>query len=138
MEIKTTTIAGFLRLWLLARLRPLRPKSYRFAQEQAAIDNWLELVRSAAKLSGELALEVAACARLIKGYGDTYKRGNANFQMIETRVIRPVLTGRIPLRQGIDAVASAREAALLDPDGEGLARCIAEIERQAPTNMAAE
>ena len=33
------------------------------------------LIAEAARRSGELALEVAECARLIKGYGDTYARG---------------------------------------------------------------
>ena len=58
--------------------------------------------------------------------------------MIEDRVIRPVLEGRIPLRSGIDAIASARTAALVDPEGEGLARCLADIERQTTFAVAAE
>ena len=41
-------------------------------------------------------------------------------------MIRPALAGHIPLRRGIDAVASARTAALVDPDGDALARCLAE------------
>ena len=57
------------------------------------------------------------------------KRGTANYRLIETRIIGPVLAGRIPLRAGIDAIASARAAALLDPEGEALARCLAELER---------
>ena len=93
---------------------------------------------AAAKLSGELALEIAACARLIKGYGDTWKRGFANYQTIDARVIAPVLEGRIPLRTGIDAVASARTAALLDPEGEGLAKALAAIDAQVTLPLAAE
>jgi hypothetical protein len=41
--------------------------------------------------------------------------GDRNYRLIEARVIRPALAGRIPLRQGVDATASARAAALLDP-----------------------
>jgi indolepyruvate ferredoxin oxidoreductase beta subunit len=48
---------------------------------------------------GDLALEIAECARLIKGYGDTWKRGTANYQLIESRIIQPVLAGDIPLRR---------------------------------------
>jgi hypothetical protein len=40
--------------------------------------------------------------------------------------------------RGIDAVASARTAALLDPEGEGLARCLADIERSPGLDVAAE
>ena len=96
MELKTTTVWGYLRFWALAKLKRFRPKSWRFAEEQVAIEAWLARVVAAAKLSPDLALEVAECARLIKGYGDTWKRGSANYATIEARVIAPVLEGRIP------------------------------------------
>ena len=96
------------------------------------------LILEAAQLSGDLALEVAECARLIKGYGDTYKRGAANYQLIETRVIRPVLAGQIALRLGADAIASARVAALADPDGEALTRCLDRLGQQNALGIAAE
>ena len=75
---------------------------------------------------------------LIKGYGDTWKRGSVNYTTIEARVIAPVLEGRIPLRAGIDAIASARTAALLDPEGESLAKALAAIDAQVALPMAAE
>jgi indolepyruvate ferredoxin oxidoreductase, beta subunit len=137
MEVNTASVSGFLRFWLLAKLRPWRPKSYRYQEEQRAIEAWLGLIATAALVSGDLALEVAECARLIKGYGDTHKRGSANYRLIESRIIAPAAMGRIPLRQGIDAVASARAAALLDPDGDALTRCLAEFE-QRPMSIAAE
>ena len=138
MEVNTTSVSGFLRFWLLAKLRRRRPKSYRFQEEQRAIDAWLGLIAEAARLSGDLALEIAECARLIKGYGDTLKRGSANYRLIETRIIRPTLTGCIPLARGLDAIASARAAALADPEGEALTRCLAEVEAQAAVRIAAE
>jgi indolepyruvate ferredoxin oxidoreductase beta subunit len=138
MELKTTTVWGYARFWALAKLRRFRPKSWRYAEEQAAIEAWLKRVVAAAKLSPELALEVAECARLIKGYGDTWKRGFGNYALIEARVIVPVLEGRIGVAQGIDAIASARTAALLDPEGEGLAKALAAIEAQVSLPMAAE
>jgi indolepyruvate ferredoxin oxidoreductase beta subunit len=138
MEVNTTSISGFLRFWALAKLRPWRPKTYRFEHEQRTIDAWLHLVVEATQLSGDLALEVAECARLIKGYGDTLKRGTANYRLIEDRVIRPTVAGRIPLRRAIDAIASARAAALADPDGEALARCLAELDAHGAMSIAAE
>ena len=126
MEIKTTSISGYLRLRLLAALRRIRPRTYRFAQEQQAIARWLALIVEAARRSGDLALEIAECARLIKGYGDTWKRGSANYALIEAHLIGPALAGAIPLPRAIDAVASARAAALVDPEGEALTRCLAE------------
>jgi indolepyruvate ferredoxin oxidoreductase beta subunit len=138
MEVSTTSVSGFLRFWLLAKLRRWRPKSHRFHDEQRAIEAWLGRVGAAAGLSRDLALEIAECARLIKGYGDTLKRGSANYRAIETRLIAPILAGRMPLSRGIDAIASARAAALADPEGEALARCLAEVEAQAALSIAAE
>jgi indolepyruvate ferredoxin oxidoreductase, beta subunit len=138
MELKTTTVWGYLRFWGLAKLRRFRPKSHRFHEEQIIIEAWLARVVAAARLSGDLALEVVECARLIKGYGDTWKRGAANYATIEARVIAPVLEGRIPVVQGIDAVASARAAALVDPEGESLAKALAAIDSQVSMPLAAE
>ena len=53
-------------------------------------------------------------------------------------MIRPALAGHIPREHAADAVASARTAALTDPEGESLARCLAEIEGQPALRMAAE
>ena len=138
MEVNTASVSGFLRFWLLAKLRRWRPGSYRFALEQQAIESWLGLVNQAAQLSGDLAIEVAECARLIKGYGDTYKHGSANYRLIETTVIRPVLAGQISLRLGPDAVASARIAALADPEGDALSRCLTKLSEQNALGIAAE
>jgi indolepyruvate ferredoxin oxidoreductase beta subunit len=138
MEINTTSISGYLRFLMLAKLRRLRPYGHRYAQEQAQIQSWLDLVAQAARQSGALALEVVECARLIKGYGDTHARGLANYAAIEARVIRPAVTGEFPLTRAADAIASARIAALVDPEGESLAGCLAEIDGQAHFPIAAE
>jgi indolepyruvate ferredoxin oxidoreductase beta subunit len=137
MEVNTTSVTGYLRFWMLAKLRPLRRKTFRYAQERAAIESWLKLIREAADRSTELAIEIAECARLIKGYGSTHKRGTDNYRSIETHVILPTLEGHLPVRRGIDAIASARTAALVDPEGEGLQRCIDALEH-GPMPAAAE
>ena len=138
MEVNTTSVTGYLRFLMLAKLRRVRRWTFRYAQEQAAIESWLKLIRQAADKSAELAIEIAECARLIKGYGSTHKRGTDNFRTIEMRVIRPALDGRIcRCAQGIDAIASARIAALVDPEGEGLQRCIDALEH-GPMPAAAE
>jgi indolepyruvate ferredoxin oxidoreductase beta subunit len=139
MEIESTSLTGYLRFWLLAKLKRWRPRGHRYAQEQAAIEQWLGLIAQAARASADIAIEVAECARLVKGYGDTWQRGMANYQTIEAQVIRPILAGHIPLAQGADAIASARAAALVDPEGESLAKCLADIARLTATvRVAAE
>ena len=138
MEINATSISGYLRFLMLVKLKPLRPYGHRYQEEQAQIESWLALIVESARLSAAVALEVAECARLIKGYGDTYARGSANYRTIVDRVIRPVLAGHIPPARGADAIASARTAALVDPDGESLAQCLAELGGPTPFHVAAE
>ncbi len=138
MELNTTSFFGYFRLWTLAKLRPMRPITYRYKEEQRAIEEWLALIAQAATHSAALAFEIAECARLLKGYGDTLSRGRSNYALIETRVVRPALAKEIPPSAACDAIASARTAALVDPDGNGLADCLAAIERQNALSFAAE
>jgi indolepyruvate ferredoxin oxidoreductase alpha subunit len=138
MEVNTASISGYLRFFTLAKLRGYRPKTFRYQEEQRAIEAWLTMIAQAAALSADLALEVAECARLIKGYGDTHKRGTANYLLIEREVMAPALAGAIPPRQAAEALANARTAALLDPEGEALTKCLAEIASQADRRIAAE
>jgi indolepyruvate ferredoxin oxidoreductase beta subunit len=138
MAVNSRSVSGYLRFALLASLRPFRRRTYRFRQEQGAIEAWLRLIVEAAAHSGELAIEIAECAGLIKGYGDTHRRGSANYDTIAANVVAPALAGAMPARQGADAVASARAAALLDPDGDALAKCLAALESAPAHAVAAE
>jgi indolepyruvate ferredoxin oxidoreductase beta subunit len=127
MHVRTTTVLGFARLRLLAGLRWWRPHTFRYVEEQDEIERWLGQIRAAAPLSVDLAREIAECARLIKGYGDTYKRGLGNYRRITDEVIAPALAGKLAPRAAADAVANARVAALADPEGETLSRTLAAI-----------
>ena len=138
MHIRTSGIFGYLLVRSLAWMRPLRPMSYRYKEEQRLIERWLALVADAAARDLALAREIAECARLIKGYGDTHKRGTGNYRQIEEHVIRPALGGRIPLHKAADAVASTRTAALVDPEGESLAKCLDAIGAPDLPRIAAE
>ena len=139
MHVRTTTVWGFARLRLLAGLRWWRPHTFRYLEEQAEIERWLDAIRKASVLDLELAREIAECARLIKGYGDTHKRGLGNYRRIAGEVIEPALTGRLPPRAGADAVANARVAALADPDGQSLGKTLAAIANsREPARHAAE
>jgi len=118
MHIKTSGVLGYLLVRSLAWLRPWRPMSYRYGEEQRLIERWLGLVADAAKRDGALALEVAECARLIKGYGETHRRGKANFLAIVDALVENPATAS-PVEQAA-AIHKAREAALADPEGKAL------------------
>ncbi len=133
MHLRSTTILGFARLRLVAALRSYRPKTYRFAEEQAEIDRWLQQIRTAGRTNIDLACEIAECARLIKGYGDTYRRGLTNYRRITVEVIEPALAYRMTPRAAVDAVAAARVAALADPEGDTLSKTLASMAAAIPS-----
>ena len=138
MAVNTASVSGYLRFLMLARLRGFRRKTHRFHEEQREIEAWLDLIARAAPLAAELAIEIAQCARLIKGYGDTHKRGSGNYRLIVEQVMAPALAGNMPVRQAVDAIASASAAALLDPEGEALTKCLAELVALPAHAIAAE
>jgi len=118
MHIKTSGVLGYLLVRSLAWLRPLRPMSYRYVEEQQLIERWLGMVAEAAKRDAELAYEIAECARLIKGYGETHRRGKGNFLAIADALIENPPTA--DAREQAKAIRKAREAALADPEGKAL------------------
>jgi indolepyruvate ferredoxin oxidoreductase beta subunit len=116
MHVKTSGIAGFLLVRALAWLKPWRPRSFRYAEEQALIERWLGAIRDAQ--NDVLALEIAQCASLLKGYGETHRRGLANFLAIFDALVENPATAD-PVEQAA-AIRKAREAALADPEGLAL------------------
>jgi len=118
MHIKTSSFFGYALVRSLAWLRPWRPMSYRYREEQELIERWLSLVSDAARRDADLAFEVAECARLIKGYGETHRRGKANFLAIVDALVENPATTEVPEQR--KAIRTAREAALADPEGKAL------------------
>lgn len=130
MRIRSDKFTGFMRVRMVAGMRPFRRIGYRYKEEQKQIQRWLGLVTEAAAIDRDLALEVTELARLIKGYGSTHARGNANFDKIVAEVLRPALDAK-----RADAAADirkVREAALADPEGATLANAIASLSATGP------
>jgi len=119
MHLRTTSVVGFLLVRGLAWLRPLRRVTHRFGFEQALIERWLDLIQQAAGRNPELALEIAECARLLKGYGDTHRRGLANFQTLLDDLIAPGLQ-RDDAEPLTSEVRQAREWVLQNPEAVSL------------------
>jgi indolepyruvate ferredoxin oxidoreductase beta subunit len=118
MYVKTTSVFGFLQLRTLAAMRRLRRMTARYHEEQALIDRWLAAIGTAGMRDLGLALEIALCGRLIKGYGDTHRRAKANFLRIMDTIVQG---GTFPSDAArAAAIKAAREAALADPEGRKL------------------
>ena len=114
-RVRTDTVRGFFGLWLVAGLRPRRRKSLRHKIEMAHIGEWLDKVRNAARRDYDLAIEILACRRLIKGYSDTHARGLSKFDRVLGAL--SMLEGR---EDAADWLRRLREAALQDEKGEAL------------------
>jgi indolepyruvate ferredoxin oxidoreductase, beta subunit len=119
-RIATSSISGFLQLYWLAGLRRWRRKTLRYSQEQARIAEWLGQIAQAARSDYELAVEIADCQQLVKGYGETHERGSSNLDRI--------LGKARALLGSADAAARIRKlraAALADDQGIALSEALA-------------
>jgi indolepyruvate ferredoxin oxidoreductase beta subunit len=117
--VETSSLRGFLQLWMVARLKRWRRASLRWQHETARIDAWLADVRAATQRGDvELATEIVRCQRLVKGYGDTHARGWRNFETLQQQWRRP---GAITPQR----LAALRAAALADEQGQALAAALA-------------
>jgi len=125
--VETTSLRGYSQLYIVAGMRRLRRKSLRFEKEQKAIANWLALITQVAPEDYALALELAECPRMVKGYGDTHAQGEKNYEA--------VISALPQLRRNRDAASrlrGLREAALADDTGEKLASALAEVQANGP------
>ena len=120
-HVRTTTISGFLRVWLLTWLRPLRSISWRAREEHARIERWLAGVRAAAARDEALACEMARLAQLVKGYGDVRRRLLGVFDMALATVLRAA-EGDVGVATGL--AGRLRTLVLEGPDGETRAEVI--------------
>jgi indolepyruvate ferredoxin oxidoreductase beta subunit len=118
--VKTSSLGGFLLLYLVAALKPLRPRSLRYGVENAHLEAWLGIVQRTAATHYDLAVELAAARNLVKGYGDTHERGRARYETLIA--LLPVLSQR---PDGAAQLAALRKAANADDTGAALNAAIA-------------
>ena len=119
-QIATSTVGGFLQLYWLAGWRRWRRKTLRYSQENARIERWLALIARVVQQNYALAIEIADCQQLVKGYGETHERGTASFDAILADVQH-----REQRRDAAGRVRSLRAAALADDQGIALAKALA-------------
>jgi indolepyruvate ferredoxin oxidoreductase beta subunit len=127
-HVRTTTVTGYLRLWLLARGRRLRPSSYRAWHEHSRMERWLALVERCAARDGELAREVAETARLVKGYGQVRRRLEAVLDALLDRAGRAAdlaAAGDGDYGAARALLRRCRTLVLAGPDGEAQAPRVA-------------
>ena len=128
--LKTSTIRGFLMLYAVAALKPTRPRSLRFRTEQELLVTWLATIATTAPGDYALAIEVAMCRTLVKGYSDTHERGRKNFE-----TLMALLPGLVGTPDAASRLASLRKAALADDTGAALSAAVKQVR---PLPQAAE
>ncbi len=129
-KISTDRVWGYLLMRAMARTRAWRLSSLRHREEDARIRDWLATLAELAPQDYELAVEMAACQQLVKGYGETFERGLARFRAIAEAL--PALRG------GTDPASAVRElraAALVDEDGGEFAAALARLCENHPGSV---
>jgi indolepyruvate ferredoxin oxidoreductase, beta subunit len=124
-RVRSGTIGWFLALCAFSALKPVRRSTLRHQRERAHLEKWLALAAMQARMNYDLAVEIIAARRLIKGYSDTHARGESKFDRVISAV--PLLSGRT---DGADWLRRLREAALMDENGvalDGALRTIATL-----------
>lgn len=113
---KTSSLRGFLLLRAVSCLKPWRRHTSRYLAEHALMTRWLGAIKRLgfAVQDVDLALEIAECARMVKGYGDTQRNGVRQFEKIFDTIIESG-TETDPKKLSA-AIARARNAALANPD----------------------
>jgi indolepyruvate ferredoxin oxidoreductase, beta subunit len=113
--LETTSIRGFLLLYIVASLRRWRRGSLRFQNEHDSIETWLRAVIETAAHDYDLAVEVARLRGLVKGYGDTHARGREKYELIARRL--PAMSESPKAAERLKALMAAANA---DENGDAL------------------
>jgi indolepyruvate ferredoxin oxidoreductase beta subunit len=119
--VQTTSLRGFLMLYVLAGMKRWRRSTLRHAAENGRIEQWLQRIRSLAQANPQLAAEVAQCQRLVKGYSDTHERGLRNYETVMA-ALDAAGTAMAPA-----TLRELRDAALADEHGDKLRATLARV-----------
>ena len=127
LRFSTASWFGILRLKMGAGLRRWRRYSVRYAKERVWVERWLHMIDRSLTRQPAAASEIVQTAAMIRGYGDVYRQGMADWSAIIDGLAKPTFDGVLALPDLAGAVAEARAAALPDPRQSALKRKIAEI-----------
>jgi indolepyruvate ferredoxin oxidoreductase beta subunit len=132
MVLNTSSVGGYTLLNIMARVRPLRPRTVRFVREQAEIDAWLDRALAVAPTDQALATEIIKLQHVLKGYGSTYEHGSESFALLMKAADDLAGSDGAAAR-----LAELHEAALADEDGTKLkAELAADSEAASVLNSA--
>ncbi len=114
-RVRTGTLGWFLALYLVSGMRAFRRGTLRHEIECADIAAWFARVQRIAEHDYALAVEVAHCRKLVKGYSGTHARGGDRFARLMEAA--DTLLGRA---DAAATLAQLRAAAQADEEGRAL------------------
>lgn len=114
LRLRTHTPWGYGLLRLLRTLKPWRRRTYRYAEEQAAIETWLAALRPTLERDPALARGLAELAVLARGYGRVRARGLARLRRLLDDWAERLESDPDGLGREVEGL---RTAARQDPDG---------------------
>jgi len=125
------------RLKMEAWLRRWRLFSIRYGQERVWVERWLHMIARAMIKQPAAISAVVETATMIRGHGDAYRQGLADWHAIVDGLAKPTFDGVLPLADLAGAIREARHAAMPDPRQASLKRAIAQIRARATDSRAA-
>jgi hypothetical protein len=131
ISFSTKSRWGVRRLKIEAGLKRWRLFSVRYTRERAWVERWLHMIDRSLTKQPKAASAMVQSADMVRGYGDGYRQGLADWDAIIDGLAKPTFDGALPLGDLAGAVAEARAAAMPDPRQTALKRTIAEIRARA-------
>jgi hypothetical protein len=131
IRFSTASRFGIRRLKIEAGLRRWRLFSVRYAKERVWVERWLHMIDRSLTKQPQAAPAIVQTATMIKGYGDVYRQGLADWNAIIDGLVKPTFDGVLALPDLGSAVTEARATAIPDPRQTALKRKIAEIRARA-------
>jgi hypothetical protein len=119
------------RLKWLAAARITRPFSERYKGERVWVERWLHMIDRSLVKQPEATVAIVRTASLIKGHGDTYQNGLAQWNAIIDGLVKPTCDGTLPLRRLGDAIQEVREAAIGEQAQGRLLSAVEQLRSQA-------
>ena len=132
IRFSTRTRFGIRRLKIEAGLRRWRQYSVRYARERVWVERWLHMIDRSLTRQPQAASAIVETATMIKGHGEAYRQGLADWHAIIDGVAKPSFDGVLGLSDLAGAIAEARAAAMPDPLQAALKRKIAAIRTRVP------
>jgi uncharacterized protein DUF6537 len=127
MRFSSNNAWGVRRLKAEAMLRRWRLFSVRYAEERIWVERWLHMIDRALVKQPAAASAIVQSASMIQGYGDVYRQGLADWNLIIDSLVKPAFDAALDLPDLAGAIEQARAAAMPDPRQASLKRTIAEI-----------